>query len=253
MKNEMETKLIDFEGGEFLGVKNENGKIYLGIKKSCVDIGLTERQAKTQIKDIKENLVLNEGVHNFVLVQNEGGRKVKREVTGIEEKFVTAWLMQIKLTPTFKKENPNTFKRLIKYQIKAVDVLHNAFMGTKEMKKEFYNDLGLKGEIVNLKNEVKESNNKIIELNNKVGELITNSTINSRQSQKLLSCARDRVRELLGNAHSTNYKKYSRVYFKNLWLNFCDIYEVGSYKDLCPIYYEEAFDFIENWEYKEVA
>lgn len=249
MKNEMETKLINFEGGKILGVKDSKGIIWMGIRKAYLDLGFTEDKARYQIRKINADIVLNKGVRNFTLPSNGGEQKT----ACIREDFATLWLAKIILTPNMKKENPNGVNKLIQYQLKATKVLHNAFMGTEGKKREFFDDLGLKGEIVNLKNEVKESNDKIIELDSTVKSLIDSSTINSRQSQKLLQSARNRVRELLGDAHSSNYKKHSRVYFKNLWLNLCDIYEVGSYKDLCPIYYEEAFDFIENWTYKEVA
>lgn len=242
MKNEMETRSIKFEGGEILGFKNDNGKIYMGIKKTCLDIGMTERQAKYQIKKIQENELLCEGVQNFVLVQTEGKRQVKREVLGIEEFYINAWLFKIELTPSFKKENPDANKKLLAYQKKATKILHEAFMATEEQKQEFYDEMGLKGEIVDLKNEV-------VTLSNRVDSLIDNSTINTRQAQKLLACARDKIRELLGDAHSINYKKYSRIYFKNLWNNFGDHFNVGTYKDLCPIHYDEGFDFINNWEY----
>lgn len=249
MKNEMETKLIDFNGGKILGVRDSEGNIWMGIRKACTDIGLTLHQADRQRDNIKNDLVFEEG-YSYLSIPTKGGIQ---KTWCLKEEFVTLWLAKISLTPAMKKNNPKTINKLVEYQLKAANVLHNAFMGTEEKKKEFFNDLGIKGEIVNLKNEIKESSNKIIELDSTVKNLIDNSTINSRQSQKLLASARDRVRALLGDAHSSKYKKYSRVYFKNLWLNFCDEYEVGSYKDLCPVHYEEAFNFINNWEYKEVA
>lgn len=249
MKNEMETKVIDFEGGRILGVRDSEGTIWMGIKNTYLDLGFTEEKAKYQIRKINDDIVLKKGVRNFTL-PSKGG---KQSTVCIREDFATLWLAKITLTPAMKKENPNGVDRLISYQLKAAKVLHNAFMGTGKKKKQFYDDLGLKGRIEDLTNKVEVANSNIEKLNSKVGDLITNSTINSRQSQKLLECARNKIRQLLGNAHSSNYKKHSRVYFKNLWLNFCDEYEIGSYKDLCPIYYEEAFDFIENWAYRSVA
>ena len=47
------------------------------------------------------------------------------------------------------------------------------------------------------------------------------STINYKQQQDLLQTARKRVNNLLGGAHSEEYKEYSRIYFKNLWQDFC--------------------------------
>lgn len=83
--------------------------------------------------------------------------------------------------------------------------------------------------------------------------MIDYSTINYKQSQDLLQTARKRINYLLGGAHSEEYKKYSRIYFKNLWQDFCTAFECGSYKDLNPLYMADdiAKNWLMNWEYKE--
>lgn len=83
--------------------------------------------------------------------------------------------------------------------------------------------------------------------------MIDYSTINYKQSQDLLQVARKRINHLLGGAHSEEYKKYSRIYFKNLWQDFCKAFECGSYKDLNPLYMADdvAKNWLMNWEYKE--
>lgn len=79
------------------------------------------------------------------------------------------------------------------------------------------------------------------------------TTINYKQQQELLQTARKRVNHLLGGAHSTEYKEYSRMYFKNLWQDFCKAFKCGSYKDLNPLYMTDdiAKKWIQNWEYEE--
>lgn len=60
--------------------------------------------------------------------------------------------------------------------------------------------------------------------------MIDYSTTNYKQQQDLLQTARRRVNNLLGGAHSEEYKEWSRIYFKNLWQDFCKVFECGSYK-----------------------
>lgn len=83
--------------------------------------------------------------------------------------------------------------------------------------------------------------------------MIDYSTINYKQQQDLLQTARKRVNNLLGGAHAPEYKEYSRIYFKNLWQDFCKAFDCGSYKDLNPLYMAEdiAKKWIQNWEYIE--
>lgn len=84
-------------------------------------------------------------------------------------------------------------------------------------------------------------------------KIVDYSTINYKQQQELLQTARQRVNSLLGGAHSPEYKEYSRVYFKNLWQDFCKAFDCGSYKDLNPMYMAEdiAKKWILKWEYEE--
>ena len=49
---EVETKEIPFYDDTLLGVKDEDGKVWLGVKHACKNIGLTEDQARRQIKNI---------------------------------------------------------------------------------------------------------------------------------------------------------------------------------------------------------
>lgn len=75
------------------------------------------------------------------------------------------------------------------------------------------------------------------------------STINYKQQQELLQTARKCVNQLLGGAHSVEYKEWSRTYFKNLWLNFADHFNCGTYKDLNPLYMDNAIEYLQNWYY----
>ena len=79
------------------------------------------------------------------------------------------------------------------------------------------------------------------------------TTINYKQQQMLLFEARERVNHLLGGAHSEKYKENSRMYFKNLWQDFCKAFECGSYRDLSPVYMkdEKAQKWIREWNYSE--
>jgi hypothetical protein len=252
MKKEMETKLIDFEGGQLLGVKTEDGKVYLGINKACQDIGLTIKQAEAQVLKIQDDIVLNKGMKKLSLKFE--GEKQARERLFLHEKFVTLWLAKISLTPKMQKENPETVQKLANYQLEASEVLHNAFMATEEQKEEFYSTMGLEGEIVELKTtidnqtiELKETKETLNTTINRLDTLIDNSTINSRQAQKLLHHAKDRINTMLGGAHSEVYKRESRKYFKNLWLQLGERFGISTYKDLNPLNYNDATTFISNW------
>lgn len=84
-----------------------------------------------------------------------------------------------------------------------------------------------------------------------LNKMVENMTLSTRQQQKLYKAAKDRINKLLDGAHGTKYKCYSKSYFINMWNELKEKFGCSSYKDLNPMYYNEAFDFIAEWEYTE--
>lgn len=252
----IETRKIPFYNDTLLGVKDENGIVWLAVKKTCLDIGLSEGQARRQVLNVQEEEPLKSNCHKFVIVQSEGNKMVEREQLFLQERVVTLWLAKISLTPNMKKKSPELFDKLVKYQLQAAEVLHNYFMGTDEKKKKFYTELNIKGDISDLKFRFDAVNcsinhhSEIMERIEKLAlQIIDTSTINTQQQQKLYKIAKDRINLLLGGAHSEKYRVYAKSYFINLWNDFKKYFFCGSYKDLNPFYFEKAKNFINEWVY----
>lgn len=238
-----EVKEIPFNGSTLLGIKDQSGQVWLGVKKSCLDIGLTEGQARRQVENIQEEEPLKSNCRKFAIVQVEGKREVTREQLFLNEKVVTLWLAKISLTPSVKKKSPEAYEKLLKYQLKAAEVLHKAFYETDEQKEKLHEDMGLAGEIVELKQEMKD-------LKENVQTLIDNSTINMKQQKVLYNLGKERICFLLGGKKSKEYKELSKLYFANLWGDIKRKFNTsGSYHDLNPKDYKQAKDFIVNWNY----
>ena len=243
MREEM--KEVPFNGSTLLGVRDESGQVWLAVKKACLDIGLTEGQADRQIKNLRSDVVFDGNVTDL----NGKFDGQVRKIVFIAEKFVTLWLAKISLTPSMQRKNPDAVKKLLKYQLEAADVLHKAFYKTEEQKDMFNSNMGLEGQIVGIQVQINSMENMMCEQMEKLENVIDSMTLSTRQQQKLYQAAKDRINILLGGAHSVHYKENARSYFINLWNNFKERYSCGSYKDLNPRYYNEAFAFISAWEY----
>lgn len=90
------------------------------------------------------------------------------------------------------------------------------------------------------------------EQNTMLERVVDNMTLSTRQQQQIYKAAKDRINYLLNGAHSKEYKENSKSYFINLWNNMKSEFECGSsYKDLNPIYFDEAMNFISSWKYEE--
>lgn len=85
----------------------------------------------------------------------------------------------------------------------------------------------------------------------KLESIIDNMTLSTRQQEKIHEAAKDRVNFLLGGAHNATYKKNSRMYFINLWNGLKSKFHCGSsWKDLNPVDFDKAIEFIGRWEYQ---
>ena len=67
-----EVKEIPFNGSTLLGIKDERGEIWLAVKKACLDIGLSEGQARKQVENIQKEKVLKMNCRQIAIVQKEG-------------------------------------------------------------------------------------------------------------------------------------------------------------------------------------
>lgn len=246
-----EVKEIPFNGNTLLGIKDESGQVWLAVKKACLDIGLSEGQSQRQITNIQEEEPLKSNCCKFAMVQMEGKREVTREQLFLHEKVVTLWLAKISLTPGMMKKSPEAYNRLIKYQLEAADVLHKAFYETEEQKSTFHNRMGLEGRIEIMTVQINNMESILEEQKEDLKTVMENMTLSTRQQQKLYHAAKDRINHLLGGAHNKDYKLNAKSYFINLWNGLKELYGCASYKDLNPIYYDKAFDFISEWEYTE--
>lgn len=206
---------------------------------------------------IETSLLFSGNWIKFDPVQKEGNRNVNRKITVLYEKFVPMWLAQINITPSMQKKNPEASKKLLTYQLEAADVLHRAFYETSGQKEKLHTDLNIKGDISDLKfkfaevhSSIKHHSNVMERIEKLMVGIIDTSTINTYQQQKLYKIAKDRINFLLDGAHSQVYKYYAKSYFINLWNDFKKRFSCGSYKDLNPIYFEDAKIFINEWEYR---
>ncbi len=124
----MEVKMVPFMNTELIAAKDDEGQIWAGIRWMCEGIGLNENQARNERRRIQTDEVLSEGKSNLTL-PTEGGNQ---EVLCLKLDFVPLWLAKISITPTMRAEHPEVIELLKQYQLKAKDVLANAFLSPEQ-------------------------------------------------------------------------------------------------------------------------
>ncbi|ORX22739.1 hypothetical protein BVF91_09680 [Thermoanaerobacterium sp. PSU-2] len=121
--NELQIKEVDFQGDKLLAVKdNKTNKIYVAVNHICNALGL---DARIQRDKLKEHMTLSKGCTLWGIPSNGG----IQESYVIELDYLPLWLASI--NPA--KVSPAIQNKLVEYQLKAKDVLAQAFLGTQQL------------------------------------------------------------------------------------------------------------------------
>jgi anti-repressor protein len=122
--NELVVKTINFNGDNLLAVKDKSGKINVAVYYVCKGLRLDKNQTKAQRDKINSDIVLSKGGRKISIPTNGG----LQEVLCLELDFLPLWLAKINANII---SNPESQDKLIEYQLKAKDVLAQAFLENK--------------------------------------------------------------------------------------------------------------------------
>lgn len=120
----MERKLVEFNGDKLFTAR-EKGKIYVGVRWVCKSLGLSKGQMQHERERIHMDVVLSKGERKIVLPTSGG----VQEVLCLELNYLPLWLAKINANILKGSE---TKKKLVQYQLRAKDVLANAFVKDAE-------------------------------------------------------------------------------------------------------------------------
>lgn len=120
----METRKVRFENDQLLVIRDE-GKVFVGVRWVCFALGMDRNLMRAQLRKIQGDMVLNQGVVKMSLPTSGG----VQEVLCLELNYLPLWLAKINANILKGSE---TKKKLVQYQLRAKDVLANAFVKDAE-------------------------------------------------------------------------------------------------------------------------
>lgn len=221
-----------FENEKFGKIRTVNidGEPWFVAKDVCDILGVKNpRQAMTRLDDFEKNTVIlndgNKGNPNMTIISESGFYILVLSSRKPIAKPFQIWVTR-EVLPSIRKTGGYTANPSNKMEL-ALDDMKVVYAQINNME-----DL-------------------LAEQNEELDRVVDNLTLSTRQQQKIYKVAKDRVNHLLGGAHSKEYKANSRSYFINMWNGLKSKFQCGSYKDLNPIYFDKAVEFISGWEYVE--
>ncbi|MFH1740979.1 MAG: phage antirepressor KilAC domain-containing protein [bacterium] len=117
----VEQKTVTFNDAELMAVKANDGKVYAGVKWICGGLGMDKSKCDVHIQKIQADVVLSRGACKINLPTSSGFQ----DVLCIELNFLPLWLAKINANII---DDPALQANLISYQLKAKDVLAEAFL-----------------------------------------------------------------------------------------------------------------------------
>lgn len=232
--NDLEIKRVPFMGTELMAARDADGQICAGVKWMCDGIGLSDGQSKSERLKIQKDKVLSKGGRNFVL-PTKGGNQ---EAICLKLDYVPLWLAKISITPTMEQETPELAEKLMQYQLKAKDVLAEAFIPnwqyggvSKELQAIFMLDA------------------RTMKHEERITALEDNMVIDYAQQRTLATMVNKTVIDALGGANSPAYqdKSVRGKTYSECNRDIQNWFRVNSRNNIPRKRFDEAVDYIQRW------
>lgn len=250
--NDLVVKNVNLFGDSIVAAKDKDGQVWAGVRWMCEGLGLTRGQMQAERVKIQEDAVLREGERNFVLPTRGG----KQEVLCLRHDFIPLWIAKITVTPSMKENNPELVDKLVQYQLKAKDVLAEAFLPKEDYQRRLSPEEMMRIQLGMLD----EQGERLEGVEVRVDKLENTMTIDYGQQQELQALAKSVAVGAVGGkkarAYSYQYpqtdenvrapKMYGMV-ISRLWHDYQDYFGVNSYKNTPTVRFDEALEYINGW------
>lgn len=122
--DDLVVKSVDLFGDSVMAAKDKEGNIWAGVSWFCNALGMTKGQKDKQVQNVQTDEVLQRGATKL----EAGVFDPNNETVALRIDFVPIWLTKININGKTKKENPELADKLLQYQLKAKDILAEAFL-----------------------------------------------------------------------------------------------------------------------------
>lgn len=217
-------KPVDVLGSQVMAAKDSEGKIWAGVRWFCQGLDFSKGQIDRQIKNIQNDSALSKGASNLTLPTNGG----TQDVLCLRIDFIPLWLAKITITEKTRQERPDFAAKLLNYQLKAKDILANAFIE----KKSAGEPATLQQQIQLIAQGTTELYQKVDTLAERMDNFEQNLPLLPEDADDVSKEVKKRVVEVLGGKNSNAYhnRSLSQKVFKDAYRNLKSNFDVSSYK-----------------------
>lgn len=221
--NDLIVKNVNVLGDSIMAAKDEDGNIWAGINFFCRGLGMSKRQRDFQVEKVKADKMLSRGC----TLLRAGVLDTANEVYALRLDFIPIWLSKITITKKMEKEHPELADKLLEYQLRAKDILAEAFM--PKQPKIPQSPL----ELLELHYEaIKQVDGKVNEIRAEFEKFKQEIPIFGEECSNITDEVKVKVRECLGGKDAPAYqdKQLHRKLYRDIYTQTNRMFGVKKYK-----------------------
>lgn len=238
--DELTVKSVDVLGDAIMATQDADGQIWAGVSYFCRALGMNKGQKDRQTTNVQRDETLKRGCRKFAA----GVFDPTNEAVGMRIDFVPLWLAKINITKTMLQEHPELADKLLEYQLKAKDILAEAFMPKQNMPQT------TDGKIALLAQGHTELKAEVDSIREDLETLKMDLPILPIEADKITEAVRKKGVAVLGGKQSNAYNNRGlrqRLY-NNLYSNLKYNFGVKSYKSIKRSQCDKAIEVIQRYE-----
>lgn len=238
--SDLMVKPVDVLGDTIMAAKDGEGTIWVGVSYFCNALGMNKKQKDWQTEKVQSDKILSRGAGKF----GAGVFDPNNETIALRLDFVPLWLTKISVTKQMEKSHPELSDKLLEYQLKAKDILAEAFMPKQDMPQT------TDGKIALLAQGHTELKAEVDSIREDLESLKMDLPILPIEADKITEAVRKKGVTVLGGKQSNAYNNRGlrqRLYndlYSNLKYNF----GVKSYKSIKRSQCDKAIEVIQRYE-----
>lgn len=238
--NNLIVKNVDLMGDTIMAAKDENGVIWAGVSYICNALGMNKGHKDRQVTNVQKDETLKRGCCKF----EAGVFDIGNETVALKIDFIPLWLAKISITERMKEEHPELAEKLLNYQLKAKDILAEAFIPKQNISAKS------PMEVLRLYYEaLDQMNTKVDTLEEKVTNIENGMPCFSCDTKDIQAEVRAKAVECLGGYHSNAYNDKSTrgCVFSDIQMMLRREFGVRRYEEIKHNRVPEAINLIREY------
>lgn len=201
---------------------------------------MEKKQRDYQVEKVKADKTLKRGCRKFPA----GVFDIANEVYALRLDFVPMWLAKITITKKMEQDHPELADKLLEYQLKAKDILAEAFMPKQHMPQT------TDGKIALLAQGHTELKAEVDSIREDLESLKMDLPILPIEADKITEAVRKKGVAVLGGKQSNAYNERGlrQKLYNNLYSNLKYNFGVKSYKSIKRSQCDKAIEVIQRYE-----